>query len=76
MFIEVCMKGIVIAATAALLLMSGGALASSSNGNGTQGGGGNGSSAAGPWVDCKLPDGSVDYLPMMICTMQKNGKVN
>ncbi|MGF1686007.1 hypothetical protein L4C36_04840 [Photobacterium japonica] len=70
------MKGLLIAAMATMLFLSGGALASSSQGNSTQGGGGNGSSAAGPWVDCKLPDGSVDYIPLMICTMQKNGKVN
>ena len=65
------MKGLLIAAMATMLFISGSVFAS-----GTQGGGGNGSSAAGPWVDCKLPDGSVDYIPLMICTMQKNGKLN
>ncbi|MFM2590675.1 hypothetical protein [Vibrio sp. TBV020] len=35
--------------------------------------GSNGSTEMGPYVDCKLGDGSRDYIPSEICKM-KDGK--
>lgn len=67
------MKSVIVVALSTLLILSGGALASSSSGSNSQGA--KASSAAGPWVDCILPDGKVEYMPLMICKLQKNGTV-
>lgn len=63
------MKHILAIAITSFILMSNYALADSGTG------GAKASSAAGPWVECQLPDGKVDYTPLMICKLQKNGTV-
>ncbi|MGR5064403.1 hypothetical protein [Photobacterium sp. DNB22_13_2] len=65
------MKSVIVVAMATFLFISGNALANSSSSSG----GAKASSAAGPWIDCILPDGKVEYMPLMICKIQKNGKV-
>ncbi|MGF1738407.1 hypothetical protein [Photobacterium satsumensis] len=67
------MKSVIVVAMATFLFISGNAMASSSSSSGS--GGAKASSAAGPWIDCVLPDGKVEYMPLMICKIQKNGKV-
>lgn len=34
-----------------------------------------GSSEAGPRVDCKLPSGQSDYIPVMMCNLQGGMKM-
>lgn len=63
------MKHILAIAITSFILMSGNALANSSSG------GARAASALGPWVECQLPDGRVDYTPLMVCKLQKNGTV-
>ncbi|PSU14390.1 hypothetical protein C9J03_02905 [Photobacterium gaetbulicola] len=65
------MKNVIVVAVATLLFMSGNAMANSSNSSG----GAKAASATGPWVECLLPDGKVDYTPLMICKLQKKGTV-
>ncbi|PSU32123.1 hypothetical protein [Photobacterium lutimaris] len=65
------MKSVIVVAMATFLFMSGNAMANSS----ASSGGAKASSAAGPWVECQLPDGKMDYTPLMICKLQKNGTV-
>ncbi|WEM41657.1 hypothetical protein PTW35_13675 [Photobacterium sp. DA100] len=65
------MKSVIVVAMATLLFMSGNAMANSSSGSQ----GAKAASEAGPWIDCILPDGKVEYMPLMICKLQKNGKV-
>lgn len=63
------MKSVIAVTVATFLFFSGNTMANSSSG------GAKASSAAGPWIDCILPDGKVEYTPLMICKLQKNGKV-
>lgn len=63
------MKSVIAVTVATFLFFSGNTMANSSSG------GAKASSAAGPWIDCMLPDGKVEYMPLMICKIQKNGKV-
>ena len=57
------MKSLIAITVATFLFFSGNTMANSSSG------GAKAPSATGPWVECLLPDGKVDYTPLMICKM-------
>ncbi|WP_413110792.1 hypothetical protein [Thaumasiovibrio sp. DFM-14] len=63
------MKSLIALFATLIISLSTTALASSDNSSGARA-----ASEAGPWVNCTLPDGRVDYTPSMVCK-QKNGTI-
>ena len=64
------MKSVIAVTMATFLFLSGNAMANSSSSGGAKASG-----AMGPWVECLLPDGKMDYTPLMVCKLQKKGTV-
>ncbi len=64
------MKYVFITLVSTLLTIALPASANYSSGNG----GARGASESGPWVNCQLPNGQMDYTPSENC-MRKGGKV-